>query len=79
MMTFMPDPPFHLMARQPASNPLRPFGRLTHPVWASAVTAYVKDTASLAELRRKNWGNDAARAGDKSGSKGSGKGAHPDA
>ena len=76
LITFMPDPPFHLMAKHPGSSELRPFGRLTHPVWSAAMTAYAKDAASLHELRRKFTGkNNAGDAkGDQKGGKGGGRG-----
>ena len=65
VITFLPEPPLHLMTRQPPESQLRPFGRLTHPTWSAAQLAFVKDCGSLAELRKKNFTSKGDGKGDR--------------
>ena len=44
------------MAQAPAADPLRPFGRLSKPMWTAASMAFAKDAAALNELRRRGPG-----------------------
>ena len=48
---------------------IRPFGRLADPGWTAAAMAYVRDAASLSELRKKGPGQPFTKG------KGDGKGA----
>ena len=56
LMTFLPEPPWHVLQQGMMVDSIRPFGRLADPGWTAAAMAYVRDAASLAELRKKGPG-----------------------
>ena len=53
LLTWLPEPPWMHLSKQPPSDPLRPFGHLPPPEWSAAAMAYVKDAAALGEIRQK--------------------------
>ena len=56
LMTHLPEPPWHILQQGMTPDSIRPFGRLADPGWTAAAMAYVRDAASLAELRKKGPG-----------------------
>ena len=50
----LPEPPWSRLSHRPPQNQLRPFTRLLPPAWTSAAAAYVKDMATLRDLKGKS-------------------------
>lgn len=67
LLTWLPEPPWHQISQAPSADPLRPFGRLAPPDWTAAAMAYVKDAASLIELRGKMKGKGKGGGGEGDG------------
>ena len=61
LFTHLPEPPWSKLRRKPNKDLLKPFTKLLPPTWAAAASAYVKDMATLSELKKK--GRPAAAGG----------------
>ncbi len=48
-LTFLPEPPWHSIARTPPRDAIRPLVRLADQSWSAAAIAYLKDVSVLAE------------------------------
>ena len=70
LLTHLPEPPWHVLQSSAQPDGLRPFGRLADPKWTAAAMCYVRDAASLAELRKKGPGGPAVDPKAKGAGKG---------
>jgi len=52
LLTFLPDPPFHLLQDSLGPHLTRPHAKLADHSWINAAAAYTKDMAILAEARK---------------------------
>ena len=56
LLTHLPEPPWARIAHRGPVGGLRPFTRMLPPSWAAAAASYVKDMATLQELKKKTGG-----------------------
>ena len=73
LLTHLPEPPFHLVQRDPDPSTVRPFSKLADPSWTVAAMQMSTDAAKLSEAQKKpdqRW----PRTKEGKGDKGKGKG-----
>ena len=64
LFTHLPEPPWQRISRRPPQGALRPFTRLIPASWAAAAASYVRDMATLTELKKKAKAAPGGRGGE---------------
>ena len=54
LLTHLPEPPFHLVSRQPDTAAVRPFSKLADHAWVASALQMTKDAATIQEAQKKN-------------------------
>ena len=74
LMTHLPEPPWHAIARHPRPDAIRPLAKLAEPSWVAAAIAYLKDVQVVSEAaapkRESAGGGGGAGGGGAKGSPG---------
>ncbi len=63
LLTHLPEPPFHLVSREPDAMAVRPFSKLAEQSWTVSALQLSADAAKMVEAQKEPWAGNKERTG----------------